>query len=79
MVSRDGQAGVPAKEEIIMPRMDIPAIKWGRFTDVCGIVHIAPAIEGYLMDGHNLTFICACNPRIEVGKDYRMVIHEIIN
>lgn len=62
-----------------MPGPGIPTIKWGRFFDPGGVVHIAPAIEEYLMKGHRLALGCQCSPKIEKDKDYMIVIHYVIH
>jgi hypothetical protein len=62
-----------------MPADGIPVIKWGTFYDRSGVIHVAPAIESYLMFGHKLSMKCNCCPRIDEGKNYRIVIHEVIH
>ena len=67
-----------------MPGPGIPHISWGRFYDQEGGIHVAPAVEGYLMYGHYLSLKCACSPLLDEGVNgkgnaYRIVVHNVIN
>lgn len=62
-----------------MPGKDIPPIKWGTFYDQQGMAHIAPVIEGYLMEGHKLKEQCACSPVIDRGKNITIMVHNVIH
>ncbi len=60
-----------------MPGKDIPEIKWGTFRDGNGIAHVAPAIEGHLMAGHELTVECRCGPSVNRYPRKVVIVHEI--
>ena len=62
-----------------MPGPDISEIKWGTFYDRMGTAHVAPVINTMLMEGHKLTVKCFCSPRIELGKDYQIIVHYVVH
>lgn len=62
-----------------MPGKGIPEIRWGTFYDAGKIIHVAPAIEKYLMKGHVLSMECKCGPAIYKYPKKVIIVHEIIH
>jgi hypothetical protein len=60
-----------------MPGKDIPHIQWKTFHDANSAVHVAPAIEGYLMKGHELSLQCRCGPSVNHYPTKVIIVHEI--
>jgi hypothetical protein len=62
-----------------MPGKDIPEIKWGTFYDKSGTAHVAPVINGYLMDGHVLSAGCQCGPTIDRHPKVKILVHYVVH
>jgi hypothetical protein len=62
-----------------MPGPGIPELKWGTFFDREGKAHVAPTIDSFLMEGHKLNLKCFCNPLVQRGPNYEIIVHYVVH